>query len=93
MAMQKIGDIEKGLEVLRGREAQALERLEARFGKRIHEFSDDERAELRRHLLEAQKQEAEDAKSETPAESTSEASTIKDAPAEAATPESASSES
>lgn len=64
MAMQKIGDIEKGLEVLRGHEAQTLDRLEARYGKRLQEFSDEERKELHSALEEARKRNEEDTKKE-----------------------------
>lgn len=65
MAMKKYADGEGSLEVLRGHEAAALDKLESRFGKRLADFDDDERSELHKELDSARKQNKEDAKAES----------------------------
>jgi len=60
--MQKTGDSEGGLEILRGHEASALDKLERKFGKRLADFDDDERSKLHDELAEAKKKNEADAK-------------------------------
>lgn len=62
MTMKKLGDSEGKLEVLRGHEATALDKLESRFGKRVNDFNDDERKSLHEELESARKQNEEDEK-------------------------------
>jgi hypothetical protein len=71
MPMKKYSESEGKLEVLRGHEAVALDRMEARFGKRMQDFNDDERKSLHDELDKARKQNEEDAKAESFADSSS----------------------
>lgn len=56
MTMKKYADGEGKLEVLRGHEAQALARFEAKTGKTLADLDEGERKELHKVLDEARKQ-------------------------------------
>lgn len=62
MTMKKYTQSEGSLEVLRGHEAIALDRLESRFGKQLADFNDEERETLHAELKTASKMNEEDAK-------------------------------
>lgn len=64
MPMKKYSESEGKLEVLRGHEAAALDRLESRFGKRLADFNDEERKSLHEELDTARAENEKDAKAE-----------------------------